>query len=69
MKLKPFWEAPDKKLGVENDRLRPKKTFYAANKIKTIFKSDGFLQNDWEIFDFFSKIKKRPIFWANLPPI
>ena len=45
MKFKPLQEAPDKKLGVENDRLGPKKPFYAAKKMKIIFESDGFLQN------------------------
>ena len=32
MKLKPFREAPAKKLGVENDRLGPKKLFTRPKK-------------------------------------
>jgi hypothetical protein len=32
MKFKPFREDPDKKLGVENDRLVPKKLFTRPKK-------------------------------------
>ena len=45
IKLKPFWEAPDKKLGVQNDGHGPTIFFYAAESEKTSFKSKGFLQN------------------------
>ncbi len=38
----------------------PNSTFYAANKMKIIFKSDGFLQNVLRDFWVFSKIKNGP---------
>ena len=57
MKLKPFREAPDKKLGVENDWLGPKKLFTRPKKWKLILKIMEFCKTFWEIFDFWKKSK------------
>ena len=57
IKLKPFPEAPDKKLGVENEGLEPEKLFTWA---KIFFFSIGFLLNLWEICYFF-QTQKQPI--------
>ena len=55
MKFKPIREAPDKKLGVENDRLGPKKFFTRPKIWKSFLKVMDFCKTFWEIFDFFQK--------------
>ena len=57
MKLKPFREAPVKKLGVENDRLGPEMFFTRPKKFKSVLKVMDFCKTFWEIFDFFQKSK------------
>ena len=42
MKLKPFQEAPVKKLGVENDRLGPNKFVTQPKKFKSVLKMIDF---------------------------
>ena len=53
IKLKPFQEAPNKKLGVQNDRLGRQKLFTLPKKWKWFLKVMGFCKTFWEIFDFF----------------
>ena len=57
IKFKPFREAPDKKLGVENDCLGPKKLFTRPKKWKLILKVMDFCKTFWEISDFWKKSK------------
>ena len=38
MKFKPFPEAPDKKLGVENDQLGPNTFFTRPTKLKSVLR-------------------------------
>ena len=59
IKLKPFPEAPNKKLGMENDWLKPTNIF-TWPKITNLFISFvEFWQKFWEIFDL-KKIKNGP---------
>ena len=57
MKLKPFREAPIKKLGVENDRLGPEICFTQPKKLKSVLKVMYFCKTFWEILDFWKKSK------------
>ena len=53
IKLKPFREAPDKKLGVQNDLLLLTRLFTRPKKLKSVLKVRDFCETFWEIFDFF----------------
>ena len=52
IKFKPFREAPDKKLGVQNDRLLLTRLFPGPKKWKSFLKVMDFCKTFWEIFVF-----------------
>ena len=56
-KIQTLSRRPRQKVGGGKWSAWTQKTFYAAKKMKIIFKSDGFLQNVLRDFWFFSKIK------------
>ena len=60
IKVKPFWEAPDKKLGVENDGHGPTNVFTQPKMRKSFLKVMDFCKIGWEIFDFSSKTQNGP---------
>ncbi len=60
IKLKPFWEAPDKKLGVQNDGHGPTNFFTRPKVRKSVLKVMDFCKICWEIFDFLSKTQNGP---------
>ena len=57
IKLKPFPEAPDKKLGVENDGVEPTKLFTWPKIRKLFILLMDFCKTFWEIFYFCQKSK------------
>ena len=62
IKVKPFWEAPDKKLGVQNNGHGPTIFFTWPKMRKSFLKVMNFCKICCEIFYFFIKNSKRPIF-------
>ena len=60
IELKPFWEAPPKKLGVQNDGHGPTNFFTRPKVRKSVLKVMDFCKICWEIFDSLSKTQNGP---------
>ena len=60
IKLKPFWEAPDKKLGVKINGHGPINLFMQPKMRKSFLKVMDFCKICWEIFYFYYQIQNGP---------